>query len=96
MATGVYLLRALTSAACALLLFRVFWEHRRRATRTVLWSSVSFAWFAVSNGLVFTDFVILRSADLSVAPAATACIGASVLLLGLILEREHGSPSALG
>ena len=33
MATAVYVLCALTSAVCAVLLFRLFWRHRGRATR---------------------------------------------------------------
>ena len=57
MANAVYLLCALTSAHVRLLLFRLFWRHRQRATRLALWSSLSFAWFAVSNALVFVDLV---------------------------------------
>lgn len=88
MATAVYFLCALTSAACAVLLFRVFWQHRRRARRLMLWSSLSFAWFAVSNALVFTDLVILQTAELAVARAATACVASAFLLFGLIWETE--------
>jgi hypothetical protein len=88
MATVVYFLCALTSTSCAVLLFNTFWEHRRRATRLVLWSSCCFAWFAVSNVLVFTDLVVLPTIRLDVARAATACIGSSVLLFGLIWETE--------
>jgi hypothetical protein len=86
LAAAVYLLCALTSAACTMLLFRLFWKYR--ATRLVLWSSVSFACFTASNALVFSDLVIFPTADLSVARAGTACLGSAVLLLGLIWERE--------
>ena len=88
MARAVYFLCALTSAGCAGLLFRVFWQHHQRATRLVLWSSLSFAWFAVSNVLVFTDLVILRSDQLAVARAATACVASGLLLFGLIWETH--------
>jgi hypothetical protein len=44
MATAVYFLCALTSACCAVLLGRMFWLHRYRARRLLLWSSLSFAW----------------------------------------------------
>ena len=88
MATAVYLLCALTSAACAVLLFRVFWRYRHRARRLVLWSSLSFAWFAVSNALVFTDLVILRTAQFATVRAATACVASACLLFGLIWESE--------
>ena len=51
-------------------------------------SSLAFAWFAVSNALVFTDFVVLKTVDLAVARAATACLAGASLLLGLIWEAE--------
>lgn len=69
MADAVYGLCALTSAV---LLFRLFWRHRSRATRLALWSSVSFAWFAASNLLVFADLVMLRTGHLAVARAGTS------------------------
>ncbi|HEV3062201.1 MAG TPA: DUF5985 family protein [Vicinamibacterales bacterium] len=88
MATAVYSMCAFASTACAVLLFRVFWQHRHRTTRLVLWSSLSFACFAVSNALVFADLVVFRTADLAVARAATACLASAVLLFGLIWETE--------
>jgi Family of unknown function (DUF5985) len=88
MANAVYFLCAVTSAACAILLFRMYWRHRSRVTPLMFWSSLAFAWFAVSNALVFTDFVVLETADLAVARAATACLAAASLLLGLIWEAE--------
>jgi hypothetical protein len=60
----------------------------RDATRLALWSSVSFAWFAVSNALVFVDLVVFRTAEWAIARAATACIASAVLLFGLIWETE--------
>ena len=89
MATAVYFLCAVTSAACAVLLFRMYLRHRHEATRLALWSSVSFGWFAVSNSLVFVDLVIFRSAEWAIARAATACLASAVLLFGLILETEY-------
>ena len=46
MATGVYLLCALTSALCAALLLR---EYRRSRARLLLWSSISFFGFAMQQ-----------------------------------------------
>jgi len=85
---AVYFLCTLTSAVCAVLLFGLFWRHRRRATRLALWCSLSFGWFAVSNALVFADLAILRTGELAIARAATACAGGAVLLVGLIWETE--------
>jgi hypothetical protein len=88
MAAAVYSMSAIASMACAWLLFRAFWRYRRRASRLVLWSSVSFVWFAVSNALVFMDLVILPTEQLAVARATTACIGSALLLFGLIWETD--------
>ena len=88
MATSIYFLCALTSAVCALLLFRLFWRHRHRASRLALWSSVSFAWFAISNALVFADFVSPGTGGLAIARAATACVAGASLLFGLIWQTE--------
>ncbi len=88
MANAVYLLCALTSGACALLLFRLFWQHRRRATRLALWSSLSFAWFAVSNAFGVRGPGVFGTGELAVARAATACVGGGLLLVGLIWETE--------
>src|SRR5579862_1334678 len=74
MATAVYFLCTVTSVGCAGLLFRMFWQHRHHATRLALWSSLSFAAFAVSNVLVFADLVVIRTAEWAVARAATACL----------------------
>jgi hypothetical protein len=89
MATAVYFLCALTSAASAALLFRMYVRHRHEATRLALWSSVSFGWFAVSNALVFADLVIFRTAEWAIARAATACLAGALLLFGLIWEMEY-------
>lgn len=88
MANAVYALCLLTSATCALLLFRLYWQHRQRVTRLALWSGVAFAWFAISNALVFVDLVVLPASQLAVARAATACLGGGFLLVGLIWETE--------
>jgi len=88
MANAVYFLCAATSAACAVALFRMYLRHRSRVKPLMFWSSLAFAWFAVSNALVFTDFVVLKTVDLAVARAATACLAGASLLLGLIWEAE--------
>jgi hypothetical protein len=66
----------------------MYWRHRSRVTPLLFWSSLAFAWFAVSNALVFTDFVALETADLTVARAVTACLAGASLLFGLIWNAE--------
>jgi hypothetical protein len=60
MAAAVYVLCMLTSAFCAVLLFR---EYRRSRARLLLWSSLSFVGWAANNAFVFLDFVVLPMVD---------------------------------
>lgn len=83
MATLVYLLCALTSTACALLLVR---QYRRTRVRVLLWSSAAFVGFAVNNALVFTDYVIFPDSDLALARACTALLSASLLLYAFVWD----------
>jgi hypothetical protein len=87
-ATAVYLLCALASASCAILLGRMYWRNRARVRPLVAWSSASFAAFAVSNALVVIDLAILGSPRLLIARAGTACLASAVLLFGLIQDTE--------
>jgi hypothetical protein len=83
MATVVYLLCALTSGACALLLVR---EYRRSRLRLLLWSSVAFVGLAVNNVLVFTDFVVVPDRDLAIVRALVALASVALLLYSFVWE----------
>lgn len=85
MGSVIYLLCALTSALCALLLLR---EYRRTTLRLLLWSGLSFAAMAVANTLVFTDLVLYPQNDLSIARAAIMCVATALLLYGLVWEGD--------
>lgn len=84
MATTVYLLSALTSAACALLLTR---EFRRSRARLLLWSSAAFVGFAINNALVFADYVLVPDFDLAILRAATALASVVLLLYAFVWEQ---------
>ena len=85
MASVVYALCALTSAACALLLLR---GYRRQPSRLLLWSTVCFAGLALNNGLLFADLVLVPFADLSVWRGLTGLGSLLILLYGLIWDRR--------
>jgi hypothetical protein len=85
MATGVYLLCALTSALCAVLLLR---EYRRSRARLLLWSSISFSGFAISNALAFTDFVIFPQVDMWQIRPALTCLAVSARLYGHVWDVD--------
>jgi hypothetical protein len=79
----VYLLCTGTSALCCGLLLR---QYRRLRAPLLFWSGVAFAGLALSNALVFTDYVVLPQVDLSLARTATAFVSIVLLLYGLIWD----------
>ncbi|WP_224363702.1 DUF5985 family protein [Hyalangium versicolor] len=87
MAEAVYILCALTSVACAVLLLR---GYSRSRMRLLLWSGLCFAALAISNMLLFVDLVIVPGPeiDLSVWRSSLALIGISTLLYGLIWDSQ--------
>ena len=85
LAHAVYMLGALTSLLCAVLLFRGYLNGRRRL---LLWSGLCFAGLAISNGLVFVDLVLLPTVDLYLWRLSFTAISMVLLLCGLIWESQ--------
>lgn len=86
MAETVYALCALTSLACAMLLFRGF---RASRARLLLWSTVCFVGLAVNNVLLFVDMVVTGpSIDLSLVRTLPAIAGVAALVWGLVWDAE--------
>jgi hypothetical protein len=81
MAPAVYILGALTTLACAILLLRGYARARRAL---LLWSGLCFAGLAISNLLIFVDLVIVPQIDLYPLRLATAAVAMMLLLFGLI------------
>jgi hypothetical protein len=86
MAETVYILCALTSLACAVLLLRGFF---RGGARFLLWSGLCFAGLVVNNVLLFVDKVILpETVDLSILRSAAALAAMALLVYGLVWDAE--------
>ena len=86
MAEAVYILCALTSVACAVLLLRAY---KRTGMRLLLWSGLCFVGMVVSNVLLFVDLVLLpTSIDLYMPRLIATLSSASVLLYGLIWDAS--------
>ena len=85
MAELVYALCALTSAGCALLLFRA---HRSSGVGLLFWRALCFVGLALNNLLLFADLVLIRDADLSVWRKLPAVAGVLALLYSLVFETE--------
>jgi hypothetical protein len=85
MAIAVYVLCALTSLACAVMLIRGFLRTR---ARLLLWASLCFVALAANNVLLYVDLVILpKTIDLSELRGVTALSGILILLFGLVWEE---------
>lgn len=92
MAEAVYMLCALTSAACFALLLRGYLRSR---TRLLLWISLCFLCLAMNNLLLCVDVMALTAHDLRFVRHAVALAGLSILLYGMIWEtRSRGESRA--
>ena len=85
MAEAVYLLCAVTSSLCAVLLLRAY---ARTGTRLLMWSGLCFLGLALNNALLVVDLIIVPDIDLSTWRLGPAVLGVALLLYGLIWESE--------
>lgn len=81
----VYVLCALTSVACAVLLYR---GYRRSHARLLFWSAVCFVGLAANNLLLIVDLRVVPAIDLSAWRLVPALIGVGALVFGLIWETR--------
>lgn len=85
MSTVIYLLCALTSGACAVLLWRGW---RRSQARLLFWSALCFVGLSLNNLLLVVDTQVLPQTDLAIVRMLPALIGAALLVYGLIWDSE--------
>ena len=83
MALTVYLLCALASLLCAVLLLRGY-----RASRAPLlfWAALCFFILVLTNSLLFLDFVVFPQIDLSLWRSGITLAALSLFLYGLIFD----------
>ena len=86
MPEAVYILCALTSILCAVLLLR---GYRATRTRLLFWASLCFGFLAINNVILYFDLVILPpQIDLFWYRNVAALIGMLVLVFGLTWESR--------
>lgn len=85
MATAVYVLCALTSLACAILLLR---GYRRSGARLLLWSGLCFVGLAANNVLLTIDRAVFPDTDLSLIRSLPVVAGLALLLYGLVWDTK--------
>lgn len=84
-AQTVYVLGALVTLLCSVLLLRRYAQVR---LRLLLWSGLCFAMLTLANALVFINFVLVPEADYHTTRLAIAVVGMSLLLYGLVWEGD--------
>ncbi len=85
MAVPVYILCALTSLACAVMLLRAYGERREPL---LLWAGLCFVALVVNNVLLYVDVVVVPDVDLSHWRGLVALAGIGVLAFGLVWGAE--------
>jgi hypothetical protein len=85
MAELIYLLCALASTFCAVLLIR---NYVRTRLRLVLFASLCFAGLALNNVLLFIDLAVVPNLDLSLLRGGIAVAAMLLLVVGLVLEES--------
>ncbi len=85
MSAALYILTIITTLVCSILLLRAYIRVRNRL---LLWSGLCFVGLTIDNVLVFADIIIFPSLDLYTYRLASAAISISLLLFGLVWERQ--------
>lgn len=85
MAEAVYILCAMTSLVCAVLLTRGYLATK---TRLLLWSSVCFLALSANNLLLVLDNIVFPSIDMYRIRLVTAVVALGLLVYGLIVDVE--------
>ena len=81
----VYVLCALTSLACAVLVLRGYFQTR---ARLLLWTGLCFAGLFLNNALLVVDWRA-PAVDLSVWRTLPAVAGIALLLYGLVWDADR-------
>jgi hypothetical protein len=88
MREAVYILCAVTSLTCALLLLRGYSKSRHRL---LFWSGLCFAGLALNNLLMVVDFLVVPHVNLAPVRHGTALLSLAILLYGLVWTSQSES-----
>jgi hypothetical protein len=86
-ASVVYILSALISLACTVLLLRSYASER---SSLLLWAGICFAGLTLNNILLFIDKVVITDTDLALWRTLPALAGTLALVFGLLWEETSG------
>lgn len=85
MSAAIYIMCALTALACACLLLN---RYRTSGHRLLFWSGMCFVGLTANNLLLVFDKLVFPDIDLLPYRNASALLAVSLLLYGLIYEKE--------
>lgn len=85
MAEAVYILCAITSLLCAVLLYK---GYRGSRSRLLFWSSLCFAGLALNNALLLVDIFTGPSLDLRLPRTGLAVLALAMMAHGLVGESR--------
>lgn len=82
---AVYLLCALTSCICAVLLLRSYKQNR---VRLLFWSGLCFVGLAVDNVMLYVDLVIVPDVNIAIWRRLPGLVAMALLLFGLVWDSK--------
>jgi hypothetical protein len=81
----VFLLCAVTAAACTWLMLRAYLTSR---AKLLLWSALCFGGMTLNNVLLVLDRLVFTSMDFSIWRLVVALVAVLLLITGLVLETD--------
>ena len=81
----VYILCAVTSLACAVLLLRGYW---RTGVRLLLWSGLCFVGLALDNVFLYVDIIVIPDTDIRILRRIPGLLALTLLIYGLVWDSK--------
>ena len=82
---GVYILCAVTSLVCTVLLLR---GYKKTGVRLLFWSGLCFAGLTLDNVLLYVDVIVVPDVNLAIWRKIPGLIAIFVLVYGLIWDSS--------
>ena len=86
MVPAVYILGALTSCLCALLLLRSY--RKNHSMRLLLWSGLCFVGLTLDNIVLFLDVIVFPDINMALVRKWPALLGLMLLIYGLVWDAK--------
>jgi hypothetical protein len=82
---GVYILCAVTSCLCSILLWR---GYRRSGVKMLFWSALCFFGLTIDNVLLYVDVVIIPEIDIAIWRRIPGLLALMALIYGLVWDSK--------